>query len=323
MVDSYGYDAAGNRDADSNFNPQTESGTLRSYTLNSLNQIDSYSNGQGPLTWNTFLSHDSVGNLTDDGQARTFEWDAANRLRAINSGSLRSEFTYDGLDRRVKIVEKTGSTVTSTKQFVWVGTRIAQERDASNVITRSYFAEGEERGIPGARGTKQYYYTRDYLGSIREMTSSTGAVQARYDYDPYGQRTKLSGALDVDFGYTGHYHHAPGGLNLTLYRAYNPALGRWLSRDPIEEDGGINLYGYVENNPINAVDPLGLVKNDWRENNGGGYLVKECDVYYRTRCEQICKTAGQKMKWCYQYRLPFTPWTRLSGWLCSCEPCGN
>jgi RHS repeat-associated protein len=148
--------------------------------------------------------------------------------------------------------------VTSTKQFVWLGNRIAQERNASNVITRSYFAEGEERGSPGAKGTKQYYYSRDHLGSIREMTSSSGALQARYDYDPYGQRTKLTGALDVDFGYTGHYFHTPSGLNLTLHRAYNPALGRWLSRDPAGEDGGVNLYRYVQNNPVNAIDPLGL-----------------------------------------------------------------
>src|SRR5205823_10578268 len=76
--------------------------------------------------------------------------------------------------------------------------------------------------------------------------------------DPYGKRTKLSGTLDVDFGYTGHYYHAPSGLDLTLYRAYSPVLGRWLSRDPIGESGGLNLYGYVFNNPVNLDDPLGL-----------------------------------------------------------------
>jgi RHS repeat-associated protein len=51
---------------------------------------------------------------------------------------------------------------------------------------------------------------------------------------------------------------ASGGALLTHYRVYDPALGRWLSRDPIEEDGGINLYGYVGGNFVNAVDPLGL-----------------------------------------------------------------
>jgi RHS repeat-associated protein len=70
--------------------------------------------------------------------------------------------------------------------------------------------------------------------------------------------TKLSGNLDTDFAYTGHYYHAASGLHLAPYRGYNPKLGRWLSRDPIEEEGGINLYGYVGNGPIGSVDPLGL-----------------------------------------------------------------
>jgi type VI secretion system secreted protein VgrG len=58
--------------------------------------------------------------------------------------------------------------------------------------------------------------------------------------------------------YTGHDFQAELGLYLTHYRAYEPALGRWLSADPIGEAGGINLYGYVSNNPVNWVDPLGL-----------------------------------------------------------------
>jgi RHS repeat-associated protein len=90
------------------------------------------------------------------------------------------------------------------------------------------------------------------------VTDSTGALKARYDYDPYGKAVVVDGNMNVDFGYTGHYFHAPSGLNLALYRAYNPALGRWLSRDPIAEAGGINLYGYVANNPLNTTDPLGL-----------------------------------------------------------------
>ncbi len=102
------------------------------------------------------------------------------------------------------------------------------------------------------------YYTRDRLGSIRELTDASATVRARYDYDPYDRRTKLSGDLEADFAFTGHYYHAPSALHLTLYRAYDAELGRWLSRDPIGEAGGINLYWYVANNPVNASDPLGL-----------------------------------------------------------------
>lgn len=203
------------------------------------------------------LLYDASGNLQNDATGKAYEWDAANRLAAISyPGNKRTEFSYDGLSRRVQILEKASGSVTSTKQFVWVGNRIAEERDANNVITQRYFADGEQRIGGGDAGL--YYYTRDHLDSVREVTSSTGALQARYDYDPYGNRTKLSGTLDVDFGFTGHYFHAPSGLNLTLYRAYSPTLGRWLSRDPIGEAGGLNLYGYVLNDPVNLIDPLGL-----------------------------------------------------------------
>ena len=82
---------------------------------------------------------------------------------------------------------------------------------------------------------------------------------ARYDLDPYGRRTKVSGGVDADFGFTGHYHHQPSGLHLALFRGYDADLGRWISRDPIGENGGINLYAYVFNEPTRHSDPFGLL----------------------------------------------------------------
>jgi RHS repeat-associated protein len=90
------------------------------------------------------------------------------------------------------------------------------------------------------------------------MLDATGAVVARYEYDFWGVRSKLGGSVETPWGYTGHYTHADTGLVLAPYRAYDPETGRWLSRDPIGENGGINLYGYVGNNPVNRKDPLGL-----------------------------------------------------------------
>jgi RHS repeat-associated protein len=154
----------------------------------------------------------------------------------------------------VKIVEKTNGSVTSTKQLVWCpgDAQPCEERDASNNVTKRYYPQGMRIG------STNYYYTRDHLGSIRELTNGSGAVQTRYDYDPYGRRTRLTGTLDADFGFTGHYYHQPSGLHLALYRAYNADLGRWISRDPIGERGGVNLYAYITNDPLNGIDPLGL-----------------------------------------------------------------
>ena len=126
-----------------------------------------------------------------------------------------------------------------------------EERDAANAVTRRLYAEGERVGATSL------YYTRDHLGSIRELLDSTATVRARYDYAPYGERTKLAGDLDTDVGFTGHQTHATTSLTLAPFRAYDAVLGRWISPDPIGETGGINLYGYVGNSPACYVDPTG------------------------------------------------------------------
>jgi RHS repeat-associated protein len=72
-----------------------------------------------------------------------------------------------------------------------------------------------------------------------------------------GRRTKVCGDVDADFGYTGHFFHAPSALHLAPRRAYDAAVGRWISKDPINSQGP-NLYAYARNNPLRFFDPLGL-----------------------------------------------------------------
>jgi RHS repeat-associated protein len=190
---------------------------------------------------------------------RTYDWDAADRVVAIHyTGTTRhTRLSYDGAGRWVKLIEEENGTTTSEKRFVWEGNAVAEERDVTGAVTNRFFEEGERRG------TTAYYYFSDHLGSMREVTDGSGAVQARYDYDPYGRRTQISGSLDSSFGFTRHYFHQASGLLFAPFRSYDAELGRWLSRDPIHEEGGLNLYGYVRNNPINLRDPLGLI---WYDN---------------------------------------------------------
>ncbi len=100
----------------------------------------------------------------------------------------------------------------SDHRYIWSGNTIAEERDTvTNAVTKRFFDEGEQ-----INGTN-YYFTRDHLGSIREMTNSAGALVARYEYDPYGNAVKISGTVDADFGFTGLWYHRPlsgqGGLS--------------------------------------------------------------------------------------------------------------
>ena len=107
----------------------------------------------------------------------------------------------------------------------------------------------------------QYSYAPP--ASIREMTDSSGNVVAEYGYDPYGRQTRIGGTgPDADFGYAGGYVHQPSGLVMMGARMYSPSLGRFINRDPIGENGGINLYAYVMNNPIGDSDPSGLGRKE-------------------------------------------------------------
>jgi RHS repeat-associated protein len=269
---------------------QAVDGGNNTATLNKTVTVDTGSS--------TSLTYDSNGNLTNDG-TNTYQWDAENRLVQINypgSGN-NSQFAFDGLGRCAKIIEQTGGSTTSTKQFIWCGNQRCEERDGTGSLTKQFFSLGQT-----VSGTN-YFYTTDHLSSVREMTNSSGTIQAQYTYDPYGIGIIISETVPVDFRYAGYYSHSRSGLNLTLYRAYNSILGRWLSRDPLGErlTGSIsmvspdnesaepqdshiipnlyaavqplptapvasdstrsNLYQYCGSNPVGFTDPLGLDPN--------------------------------------------------------------
>jgi RHS repeat-associated protein len=201
----------------------------------------------------------SGGDLNSDG-ANTYVWNALNQLVQINYAATQNvtKFSYDGAGRRVGITELTYNTATNSytvahnQTFIWEGMSIVQESDSVTNEIRQYPGGGEIiNGTP-------YYAAGDHLGSTRELTDQSGSPHAEYEYDPYGAAQKLSGDVDARFQYAGYHYHKASGLSLTPSRAYNPALGAWLSRDPLGEAGGLNMFGYVGGNPINYSDPSGL-----------------------------------------------------------------
>lgn len=241
------------------------------FTYDNADQIIGAVLNQGvTVVRQTGYTYDPAGNRTQENLTAgtgfsqntdydSIEWDAASRITAVVKGTRRSEFSYDGMGRRVRIVEKQGATVTSDHRYLWNGPTILEERDGTNTetITKRYFSDGVKDG------TTNYFYSRDHLGSVREVNDSSGNVVARYDYDTWGRQSQTVGTFKADWGYTGFFIHNVSGLDLTLSRGYDPTTGRWVSRDPLEESAGYNLFGFVENNPINNVDTLGQ-DGDWR-----------------------------------------------------------
>jgi RHS repeat-associated protein len=245
---NYAENFTGNATLSSGNNSTTASGTDGSN--NTVTQTAQVST-KGPSS--ASLTYDSNGNMTSDG-TNTYAWDAENRLIQVTypgSGN-NSQFTYDGFGRYVDIVETSYGNVASTKQIIWCGSLKCEARNSVGSILSQYFSFGE--AVSGSN----YYDTKDHLGSIRELTNSSGAIEAQYAYDPYGKASQLQGSLSSDFQYAGYYFHAPSGLNLTVARAFGAWFGRWINRDPIGEFASINLYAYVKNSPVVAVDPLGL-----------------------------------------------------------------
>ncbi len=208
-------------------------------------------------TPSTALTYDANGNMTSDG-TNAYSWDAENRLIKVSYPGTgnNSQFAYDGFGHPVKIVETSSGSVTSTKQFVWSRSEMCEARTAGGTLLNQYFPRGQT--ISGSN----YFYTRDQLGSVRELTDSSANIHAQYNFDPFGKAAQLQGSLASDFQYAGYYFHAPSLLSMAVHRDYSGNLGRWISRDPIEEHGGINLYGYVKNRTISLIDPMGLDKKE-------------------------------------------------------------
>ena len=93
------------------------------------------------------------------------------------------------------------------------------------------------------------------------IDSGSGANVAHYEYGPFGEVTASTGDLAVGnpFRFSTKYWDDETGLGYWGYRYYDPITGRWLSRDPIGERGGENIYGFIQNDPVDVIDNLGLI----------------------------------------------------------------
>jgi RHS repeat-associated protein len=212
--------------------------------------------------------YDLNGNLesvapqaTPGSPTRTYQWDAVNRLVGITrilslTETRKTEFLYNGEGSRIGKKEFINGVLQTNVRYFYGDTGVLQERSADGgTVLKTYSAQGEIDSSTTPPTPR--YFTRDHLGSVREVVAQNGTLLARYDYKPYGKRVQVSGTYEAAKGYTGHDYHAASDLILTRYRAYDPSSGRWLSSDPIEEAGGLNLYGYAGNDPVNKIDALG------------------------------------------------------------------
>jgi RHS repeat-associated protein len=250
-LDDYGYnyDQIGNRiKALSTVDSVTSE---MDYLSNALNQYTNIVNGtvETPM-------YDLDGNMLTNGDW-TYTWNGENRLITATNTVDNTYITYS-YDYQGRMIKKV--TDGETTLFYWNGNYIIAEMTDSS--TNFYtWANGET--LTASLDGETVFYCHDANKNVTDLVDDTGTHLVHYDYSPFGVQsfTLHSSPFTVSlnpFRFSNEYFDDTTGFVEYKYRKYNPYLGKFLSRDPIGVQGGLNLYAICNNDLINKVDIYGL-----------------------------------------------------------------
>ena len=249
VVESYVYDPDGNRTSVQS--SALNNGTTMLATFNSQDQIGA----QG----STNYTFDSDGFLSACG-GDSFTYSARGELLSADIGGTTVTYGYDGIGRRVS------RTVSGqTYQYLYGNPydpyQITAIRDPANLLTTFYYDASGLLYALNQNGT-WYYVSTDQVGTPHVVTDAGGAAVKSISTDSYGNVVATGGTtptFDLQIGFAGGLADSLTGLVRFGLRDYDPQTGRWTAKDLQMLTGGdTNLYRYVLNDPVNAVDPTGL-----------------------------------------------------------------
>jgi RHS repeat-associated protein len=277
---AYAYDGIGNRTSFTQ-----AGGAPLTYTSNKLNQYTATSDS------NDSFSYDDDGNMTlvyqpSAGKLMNYFYDGENRLTEVRPvlpamGDKKVESSYDYRSRRVgkKVSTFNGSAwnVDTDERFLYDGWNVIATYDAVHSFdllktsTWGLDVSGSTQGAGGVGGllgceemagahAGDYVFAFDGNGNTGQVIDGSGAIAATYEYDAFGRTAGSSGSYKDANVYRFSTKHVDPESDLYYYgyRFYSAGLGRWTNRDPIAEDGGINVYAFVGNATSHFVDILGL-----------------------------------------------------------------
>ncbi|MDR3574548.1 MAG: RHS repeat-associated core domain-containing protein [Anaerolineaceae bacterium] len=257
------------------------------------------------------FGYDADGNLTNDGRW-AYVWDAENRLiqMTVNTNvgpQFQLTFAYDAKNRRIqKLVATNNGSIhvgQYTNKFVYDGWNLIAILNPQSSILQSFMwgsdLSGSMQGAGGVGGLLEMNYygssttncfpAFDGKGNVAALVNAAdGTSLASYEYGPFGESIRMTGAMAKNdpFRFSTKYQDDESDLIYYCFRYYKPSTGTWPNRDPIFEKGGVNLYEFVSNSPVNAVDFLGLESLPIPP----GYTI---EYFYdiRWKCTCICKIA--------------------------------
>ncbi len=255
-VFDYAYDGIGNNAV------VTVNAVAATYTANCLNQYTAITGGMAVTP-----TYDADGNLIGLGPL-SLTWDAENRNTAILSNDVA--FIANGYDPQHRRVVK--ATPSETRSFLYDGWLPVLEKisraDGTSEVREHVWGKdlsgtrGGAGGVGGLLATRigevWYFPLYDNNGNITDYVNESGATVAHREYDAFGKTLAVTGPMAnvFDFWYSTKYLDHETGLYYYGYRFHSPDLHRFINRDPIEERGGLNLYGFVGNNSLNRRDNL-------------------------------------------------------------------
>ena len=216
---------------------------------------------------------DADGNMTADGSGWHYAWNGENRMVCASNDEVIVTYAYDHRGRMVRKEFFHGSVETQRLEYVWDNWNIIRETAITNKISQLAYnvwgldIDGSIQGVGGvggllsiSRNVQTYYPAYDANGNVFEYVSAShGTLIAHYDYSPFGEPLGTSGNGASSFSHWFSTKPYCSITKLTEYqmRKYNSTIGRWTSRDPIEDSSGHNSR-FVENRPIGGIDITGL-----------------------------------------------------------------
>ena len=268
----YGYDAAGRVvSADSLILAYNAAGRLSSV-------VQTFPIGQTPFGLYTYNALGERVKKTAGAATTVYHYDRDGRLIAESDPSGRFSRTYVYLgDERLAAYEPVGLSQTIVALRVLSGeeTAGAKDLDGDGRLGAADALAGLQMvaGVRPLPGDLAYYFVNDHLGTPVKVVNQAGIVVWGGTTLPFGAVEGESRVFDNRFRFAGQYYDAETGLHYNYHRYYDPVTGRYLTLDPIGLDGGINLYAYVSGNPVNAIDPLGLMSDGEMILHGIGWVL--------------------------------------------------